>query len=99
MVMEKIPIYYVESLPGKFRGMCIPPLGIFILKKYKGNEKILHHDLIHWRQFRKMGFLDFYVSYIAQFIFYGYDKMPMEIEARQREKNYLKNNYRLYYWR
>jgi hypothetical protein len=37
--MEKIKIYYVDSLPGKFRGMCIPPIGIFILKKHKGNNK------------------------------------------------------------
>ena len=96
--MENIPIYYVDKLPGKFRGMTIPPYGIFILKKYKGNSKILLHDLIHWKQYQKMGMLDFYVCYILQFIFIGYDKMSMEMEARQHEKNYIKNNYRLYYW-
>lgn len=95
--MEKIKIYYVDSLPGKFRGMCIPPIGIFILKKHKGNKMILKHDLIHWNQYKKMGMLDFYLTYLIQFVFVGYDKMKMEMEARKFETNYAKHNYRKLY--
>ena len=91
--MQKIKIYYVDKLPGKFRGMCIPPIGIFILDKHRGNKKILEHDLIHWKQFNKHGFLGFYAKYFLEYIFIGYDKMPMEMEARQNETNYVKNNY------
>jgi hypothetical protein len=91
--MNKIKIYYVDSLPGKYRGMCIPPFGIFILKKHKGNKKILQHDLIHWKQYQKQGFLDFYLRYLIEFIFIGYDKMPMEMEARKNEPLHIRNNY------
>ena len=73
--------------------MCIPPFGIFILKKHKGNKKILQHDLIHWKQYQKQGFLDFYLRYLIEFIFIGYDKMPMEMEARKNEPLHIRNNY------
>jgi hypothetical protein len=91
--MDKIKIYYVDNLPGKFRGMCIPPFGIFILKKHRGNKKILQHDLVHWKQYKKLGFLDFYLKYLIQYIFIGYENMPMEIEARQNEPLHIRNNY------
>lgn len=91
--MDKIKIYYVNKLPGKFRGMCIPPIGIFILNKHRGNKKILEHDIIHWKQFKRHGFLEFYLKYFFEFIFIGYDKMPMEMEARQNETEKIKNNY------
>ena len=91
--MQRIKIYYVDNLPGKFRGMCIPPIGIFILKKHRGNKKILEHDIIHWKQYKKLGFFDFYLKYLIQYIFIGYDKMPMEMEARKNEPLHIRNNY------
>jgi hypothetical protein len=97
--MEKIKIYYVDYLPNKFRGMCIPPIGIFILKKHKGNKKIILHDLIHWKQYKKLGGLQFYLNYLIQYALVGYDKMPMEMEARKHETPFAKNNYRLLYHR
>lgn len=97
--MEKIKIYYVDYLPNKFRGMCIPPIGIFILKKHKGNKKIIQHDLIHWKQYKKLGGLQFYLNYLIQYALVGYDKMPMEMEARKHETPFAKNNYRLLYHR
>lgn len=87
-------IYYVDKLPGKFRGMTIPPIGIFILKKYQNDKKILEHDLVHWKQYKKMGFFLFYIRYIVQYIFIGYDLMPMEMEARQNESIEDQYNYR-----
>jgi hypothetical protein len=66
-------IYYINWLPFKLRGATIPPFGIFIL-------------LIHWKQYKRMGFLMYYIRYIIQLIFIGYDTMPMEMEARQKEK-------------
>jgi hypothetical protein len=97
--MEKIKIYYVDYLPNKFRGMCIPPIGIFILKKHKGNKKIIQHDLIHWEQYKKLGALQFYLNYLIQYGLVGYDKMPMEMEARKYETPFARNNYRLLYHR
>ena len=79
-------IYYVKYLLPPFRAMTIPPFGIFIKSKYKGNEQILKHDLIHWKQYRRMGLIMYYLRYFIQLIIIGYDTMPMELEARQNEK-------------
>lgn len=79
-------IYYVKYLLPPFRAMTIPPFGIFIKSKYKGNEQILKHDLIHWKQYKRMGLIMYYLRYFIQLIIIGYDTMPMELEARQFEK-------------
>lgn len=79
-------IYYVKYLLPPFRAMTIPPFGIFINIKYKGNEQILKHDLIHWKQYKRMGLIMYYLRYFIQLIIIGYDTMPMELEARQNEK-------------
>jgi hypothetical protein len=76
--------------------MTIPPFGIFIKKEFKGNNQILKHDLIHWKQYKRMGFIMFYFRYIIQLIIIGYDTMPMELEAREGDENKL--NYREKYW-
>jgi hypothetical protein len=79
-------IYYVKYLLPPFRAMTIPPFGIFIKLKYKGNKQILQHDLIHWKQYKRMGLIMYYLRYFIQLIIIGYDTMPMELEARQFEK-------------
>jgi hypothetical protein len=84
--MIKPKIYYVKWLIRPFRAMTIPPFGIFILNKYKGDNQILQHDLIHWQQYKRMGIFMYYFRYIIQLIIIGYDTMPMEMEARQHEK-------------
>lgn len=85
--MSKDPkIYYVKYLLPPFRAMTIPPFGIFIKSKYKGNEQILKHDLIYWKQYKRMGLIMYYLRYFIQLIIIGYDTMPMELEARQNEK-------------
>lgn len=94
MKNKKPKIYYTNWIFPPFRGMTIPPFGIFILKKHKGNEKILEHDLIHWKQYKRMGLFLFYFRYFTQLIIIGYDTMPMEMEARQNEDYYTKWNYK-----
>jgi len=90
----KPKIFYVNKLPGKFRGMTIPPIGIFILKKYEFDDKVLEHDLVHWKQYKRMGLFLFYFRYLMQYILIGYDLMPMEMEARQNENLEDQYNYR-----
>lgn len=87
-------IYYVKWLLKPFRGMTIPPFGIFIKKEFKGNDQILKHDLIHWKQYQRMGFFMYYFRYFVQLLIIGYDTMPMEMEARQDDDNETKWNYR-----
>ena len=95
---KKPKIFYVKFLPGNFRGMTIPPFGIFIHKKYKGNKRIIKHDYIHWKQYQRMGLILFYFRYFAQLLIIGYNTMPMEMEAKQGENEYLKWNYTNKYW-
>ena len=94
MFNEKPKIFYVKWLIPPFRAMTIPPFGIFILHKYKGDDQVLQHDLIHWKQYKRMGIIMYYLRYIVQLIFIGYDTMPMEMEARQKEKYEDIYNYR-----
>ncbi len=91
--MKQLKIYYVSWVMPPYRAMTIPPFGIFIKKRYKGDQKILNHDMVHWKKYRRMGLFMFYFRYFKQFLIYGYDKMPMEIEARYEEDEYTKKNY------
>lgn len=86
-------VKYVNWLPSPRRGMCIPPFGIFIKKEFEGNEKILNHELKHWEQWKRLGTWNFYKQYFAEYFKHGYDKMPLEIEARFDESEYCKENY------
>lgn len=96
--MKNPKIYYVKSnvIP-IFRAIMIPHIGILIKEKYK-EDKILHeHELIHWKQYKRMGSLMFIIRYLFQLIFIGYDTMPLELEARQTDKslwNYRERNWK-----
>lgn len=96
--MAKNPtIRYVKWLLPPFRAMTIPPFGIFIKEVHKGDAQILAHDLIHWKQYERMGFFMYYFRYFAQLLLIGYDTMPMEMEARQHDSEEVKWNYREHY--
>lgn len=86
-------IFYVRFLPFGFNGMIIPPFGIFILLKHKGNVNLLNHELIHWKQYKRMSLFVFYFTYLFEMLKYGYDLAPMEIEARYVESDFCKLNY------
>ncbi len=93
--MKKKPkLFYVKYLFPPFRAMTIPPFGIFIKKEFKGNRQILKHDLIHWKQYLRMGLIMYYIRYFIQLFIIGYDTMPMEMEARQYDDQKTKWNYR-----
>jgi hypothetical protein len=77
--------------------MTLPPFGIFIKKEFIGDKKILDHDLIHWKQYKRMGLFMYYFRYLVQLIIIGYDSMPMEMEARQSEDKHTQWNYREIY--
>ena len=76
----------VKWLPFNLRGATLPPFGIFIKHDHINNQKIINHDLIHWKQYKRMGLLLYYFRYAIQLIIIGYDTMPMEMEARHEEK-------------
>jgi len=91
--MEKPRIYYVHWVLSPYRAMTIPPFGIFIRRQYRGNKRIINHDMIHWKQYQRMGLFRFYFQYFKEFLTCGYNKMPMEIEARYEESEDTKKHY------
>lgn len=95
--MKPPKIFYVPWVWPPYRGITLPPFGIFIKKEFKGNQKLLNHDLVHWQQYQKMGLFKFYFKYLKQFLIHGYDKMPLEIEARYEEDKYTKEHYQKIY--
>lgn len=86
-------IYYLKTIAHNYNARTIPPFGIFILESEKNNQALLDHEMIHWRQFQRMGLVEYYSEYSRQMKEFGYDKMPMEIEARSNESEYVKYNY------
>ena len=87
------PIFYKKSLAKNYNARTIPPFGIYIKESEKDNESLLEHELVHWNQYKKMGLINFYMQYVKELKQYGYDKMPMEKEARENEDEYAKENY------
>ena len=86
-------IFYVRELPSGFNALTIPPVGIFILEKHRFNVELLEHELIHWEQFQREGFLPFTYGFIKEYILKGYDLNSYEIEARFNESEFCKTNY------
>ncbi|MDD3686864.1 MAG: hypothetical protein PHE56_08875 [Bacteroidales bacterium] len=90
---SKPAIKIAKALPGNYNALTLPPFGIYITEKEKGNLLLLQHELKHWQQYQKLGLLKYYNTYYQQYVKYGYDKMPMEIEARVGETEYAKSHY------
>ena len=90
-------VYYTKYVLYPFRGMTIPPFGIFIKPEYRDDNSVLEHDMIHWQQYKRMGLIMYYLRYFLQLVIIGYDTMPMEMEARQKEGTLY--NYRDKFWK
>lgn len=84
-----------KKLPFNYNAMTVPPLGIYITENQKDNRKLLQHEFVHWQQYRETGAIIFVLKYLIQKLLYGYDKMPLEIEARKivGETNFCAKNY------
>lgn len=89
---KKERVFYLPfDIPGKQMAATIPPVGIFIEKKYKnegdGCGTILAHEKIHWDQYKRMGLVLFHFEYMKGLIKNGrvYHHW-MEVEARKKSK-------------
>jgi predicted Na+-dependent transporter len=86
----KPKIFLTNKVPKPYRGMAIPPFGIFIKPEFK-SRTVIKHELVHWWQFKELGFLGFYFRYAWQMLRYGYDKAPLEKEARELSSEQKEN--------
>ncbi len=96
--MIKPKVFYIKAryLP-IFRAIMIPHIGIFIKQDYKDDTILLQHELVHYKQYKRMGSLLFIIRYLFQLILIGYDSMPLELEARQFDTslwNYRERNWK-----
>jgi len=87
------PIYFLKKIAKNYNARTIPPFGIYIKKSESGNKSLLEHELVHWKQYQEKGLIKFYSDYAKEMKQFGYDKMPMEKEARKNENEYCKDNY------
>jgi hypothetical protein len=86
-LIKEDKIYYIPfDIPGSQMAATIPPFGIFIEKKYKGDKSLLNHELVHWDQYNSMGVFGFYSTYLSEYVKYGRKYGPMEVEARKLSK-------------
>ena len=96
--MSDPKIHYVKSNRFPiFRGLALPYIGIIIKEEYKDDELLIKHEKVHLEQMKRMTFLVYVIRYIIQFIFIGYDAMPIELEARQYDTSPW--NYRKRHWK
>ena len=65
-----------------FHGVCLPPLGVFVLAERMGDEVLIRHEQAHWAQYERMGAVRYYLTYAWHVLRYGYHNAPMEQEAR-----------------
>jgi hypothetical protein len=66
-----------------YRGITLPPFGIFMAPGSESDTGLIKHEMVHWAQYQRMGAVRFYATYLWFQVRYGYEKNPMEIEARQ----------------
>ena len=72
-----------------FHGVALAPWGIYILPAAMHSQRLIRHEQAHWRQWRRMGTVRYYATYLWQIVRYGYRNAPMEVEARNAENGVL----------
>jgi hypothetical protein len=65
-----------------FAGVALAPWGIFALPEHLNNQRLTQHEIVHWQQYKRMGVVKYYATYLYQVLRYGYRNAPMEREAR-----------------
>jgi hypothetical protein len=86
-------IFYRKKLIGGYTARIVPPFGIVIKESEKGNDALLEHEMIHWKQYQREGLIPLLINYSKETKKVGYDKNKYEIEARIGESDYCKKNY------
>jgi hypothetical protein len=80
----------VKWLPGRWDGVTLPPLGVFIRHGFEADKGLASHERGHWLQYEEWGLLSFYWRHAVEFWQYGFDKFwdnaPLEADATERGK-------------
>lgn len=65
-------------------GITLPPRAIYVREEKMTDHRLIRHEEIHWEQYKRMGVMKFYVTYVWYTLKYGYWDNPMEVEAREK---------------
>jgi hypothetical protein len=82
--VAKGPVGWFLKTTG-YKGITLPPFGIFITEDRIDSERLRKHELAHWKQAQELGVLKFYTKYLWYNLRYGYWNNPLEVEARNAE--------------
>ena len=67
-------------------GVCLPPVGVFVLEEHRHDMQLLRHEAQHWKQYQELGAPRYYARYLWLLARHGYQRHPMEIEANHRSR-------------
>lgn len=76
--------WFMEGYPGKFHAFPFIGLMTFTGPKERVGEKLVKHELIHFYQAHREGWLMWNINYYRQLWTIGYMKNTYEIEAYDR---------------
>lgn len=79
MVVDQL---WCFTVPDCF-GQVVSANKIRMLRGYHTNTTLVAHELVHTVQWRELGRVGFLITYAKQFVAYGYDNMPLEVQARE----------------
>lgn len=66
-------------------GITLPGRRVIIDAYYWHDAALIRHELCHVEQYERLGTVRFLWRYITLWMRYGYERHPMEIEARKHE--------------
>lgn len=66
-----------------YAGITTPWKRIYVLPEELSNYGLIHHEQVHAMQAQRDGAWYFWPKICWDFFYYGYEKSPYEIEARQ----------------
>lgn len=77
---------------GSIRGMALFPF-ILVKRNYTHDPTLVNHEKIHLRQQLELLLVFFYLAYVVEWLFKGYEGISFEREAHENEKDlgYLKS--------
>lgn len=69
-----------------FWAITIPVIipGVYILPEFWHHKGLRDHEAVHVKQIETLGAWTFLFKYLAYQLYYGYEKNPLEIEARKQ---------------
>ena len=70
-------------------GLTMPWRTIYIRRRCINDRGLLAHELAHIRQIDRLGPVWFSVVYLYQLLRFGYERMPMELEANEAQSKTL----------